>query len=87
MLDARRNSRHRSFRERFLIGVGALDTVVETADITWIRANGCYATLVTTAAPALPRAAGAKLHAVAAGGVRVGERVDYLIRVSLDQLE
>ena len=78
--------RHRSFRERFLIRVGARDAVVETADITWIRANGCYATLVTTTAPTIPRA-GAKLHAVAAGGVRVGERVEYLIRVSLDQLE
>lgn len=77
----------RSFRDRFLISVGARDAVVETAEIMWIRANGCYATLVTAAA-AIPRfAAGAKPQAGVVAAGRPGDRVEYLIRVSLDQLE
>jgi two-component system LytT family response regulator len=36
----------RRFRSRFLVSIGARDTVIHAAEIAWIRANGYYATLV-----------------------------------------
>ncbi len=36
----------RRFRSRFLVSIGARDTVIDAAEIAWIRANGYYATLV-----------------------------------------
>jgi two-component system LytT family response regulator len=35
------------FRERFLVSIGARDAVVHASEISWIRANGYYASLVT----------------------------------------
>jgi two-component system, LytTR family, response regulator len=36
----------RAFRTRFLVSIGNMDTVIHADEITWIRANGYYATLV-----------------------------------------
>lgn len=76
----------KGFRERFLVSVGARDAVVETANISWIRANGYYATLVMRSLKG--RAGEPRSGEPASGsGQRPTERSDYLIRVSLDRLE
>lgn len=35
------------FRERFLVSIGTKDAVIHTSEISWIRASGYYASLVT----------------------------------------
>ena len=37
----------RPFRQRFLVSIGTKDAVVHTSEISWIRASGYYASLVT----------------------------------------